>query len=158
VSRDRAQLVVTVSSAAFAIGAVVAGAANVLAPYERGWWLSAYLLLVGGLSQLLLSRGQNALANRRGEPPAVLLWTQWALWNAGTATVALSDMTQTVVGVEVGGVALLVALLLFLTGVRRAGIGPHRQAATLEHAYVTLLVVLGSSVVVGTFLAGALDT
>jgi hypothetical protein len=156
VSRDRAQLAVTVSSAAFAIAAMVAGAANVLAPFERGWWLTAYLLLVGGLSPMLLSRGQNALATRRGEPPAALLWMQWALWNAGTGTVALADMAQTMAGVDAGGVALLVALLLFLTGVRRAGKRPRRQAAALERAYVTLLVVLGSSVVLGTFLAGAL--
>ena len=88
--RDRARLASSVSSATFAIGAAVVGNANVWAPFERGWWLTAYLLLVGDRSQLLLSRGQDALATRAGEPSAVLLWIQSGLWNAGTAIVAVA--------------------------------------------------------------------
>jgi len=152
----RAHLAASISSAVFAIAAVAVGSANVLVPFDRGWWLTAYLFLVGGVSQLLLSRGQDALTTRRGEPPPALLWTQWALWNAGTAIVAMADMAQAMAGVDVGSIALLVALLLFLICARRDRREPHRHAAALEHAYATLLVVLGSSVVLGTYLARAL--
>ena len=60
-SRDRAQRAASASSAAFVIGAAVVGTANMQAPFERGWWLTAYLFLVGGLAQLLLIRGQDTL-------------------------------------------------------------------------------------------------
>jgi hypothetical protein len=76
VSSDRARLASSVSGVAFSIAAVVTGTASVLAPFERGWWLTAYLFLVGGLAQLLLSHGQDALASGPREPPAGLLWAQ----------------------------------------------------------------------------------
>ena len=44
-------------------------------PFERGSWLTAYLFLVGGLSQALLSRAHAALTTRR-EVPVALLWAQ----------------------------------------------------------------------------------
>ena len=78
-SRDRTQRAASASSASFVIGAAVVGTANMQAPFERGWWLTAYLFLVGGLAQLLLIRGQHALTTRPREPQASLLWAQWGL-------------------------------------------------------------------------------
>ena len=94
--------------------------ANAVAPFERGWWLTAYLFLVGGLAQLLLIRGQDALTAGPREPPASLVWAQWGLWNAGTAIVAVADMAQVMAGVDAGSVALLLALVLYQVGARRA--------------------------------------
>ncbi|MEO8688806.1 MAG: hypothetical protein ABI611_11385 [Solirubrobacteraceae bacterium] len=157
VSTDRARLASSVSGVAFTIAAAVACTANVLAPFERGWWLTAYLFLVGGLAQLLLSWGQDALASGPREPPPALLWAQWGFWNAGTAMVAVADMAQVMAVVDVGSIALLVALLLYLRGARPAVRGSDRCAsAALEYGYATLLLLLGSSVLLGTFLAGAL--
>ena len=68
VSRDHAQLAASASSAAFVIAAAVVGTANLQAPFERGWWLTAYLFLVGGLAQLLLIRGQDALTAAPSRP------------------------------------------------------------------------------------------
>ena len=155
-SSDRARLASSLSGVAFSIAAAVAGTASVLAPFERGRWLTAYLFLVGGLAQLLLSQGQDALASGTRQPPTALLWAQWGLWNAGTATVAVTDMAQVMAGVAVGSATMLVALLLYLRGARRAARGPDRRAAALEYGYAALLLVLGSSVLLGTFLAGAL--
>ena len=47
VRRDRARLAASASSAVFVIAAAAVGTANLAAPFERGWWLTAYLFLVG---------------------------------------------------------------------------------------------------------------
>jgi hypothetical protein len=156
VTSDRAQGAASASSAAFVIGAAVVGAANVAAPFERGWWLTAYLFLVGGLAQLLLVRGQDALTTGPHHPSAFLAWAQWGLWNTGTAIVAVADMAQVMAAVDAGSVALLIALVLYHLGTRRPGATPGRHASALGCGYTALLVALGSCVLLGTFLAGAL--
>ena len=155
-SRHRARLAGSASSAAFVIAAAVVGMGNAVAPFERGWWLTAYLFLVGGLAQLLLIRGQDVLTAGPREPPASLIWAQWGLWNAGTAIVAVADMAQIMAGVDAGSVALLLALVLYQVGARRGRAKPDRQASALGYGYAALGVVLGGSVLFGTFLAGAL--
>jgi hypothetical protein len=156
VSRNRAQLAASGSSTAFVIAAAAVGTANVVAPFDRGWWLTAYLFLVGGLAQFLLIRGHDALTTGPRQPPAWLVWAQWSLWNAGTAIVAVADMAQVMAGVDVGSVALVIALVLYQLGVQRAGVASDRRPSGLEYAYVTLVLALASSVLLGTFLAGAL--
>jgi hypothetical protein len=153
---DRAQVPASATSAAFVIAAAVVGAANVVSPFERGWWLTAYLFLVGGLAQLLLVRGQEALATGPHPQSAALVWVQWGLWNAGTATVAVADMAQVMAAVDAGSVALLIALVLSHRGARRPGTATSRHTSRLGRGYTALLVVLGSCVLLGTFLAGAL--
>jgi hypothetical protein len=130
--------------------------ANAVEPFERGWWLAAYLFLVGGLAQLLLIRGQDALTAGPREPPWSLVWAQWALWNAGTAIVAVADMAQVMAGVDAGSVALLLALVLYHVGARRGRLNSDRDTSAIGYGYAALVVVLGGSVLLGTFLAGAL--
>jgi hypothetical protein len=156
VTKERAQAAAGASSAAFVIGATVVGTANLVAPFERGWWLTAYLFLVGGLAQLLLVRGQEALTTGPQHPSAVLVWAQWGLWNMGTAIVAVADMAQVMAAVDAGSIALLIALALYHVGARRPQATPSRDASALGCGYTALLVVLGSSVLLGTVLAGAL--
>lgn len=156
VTRDRAQGAAGASSAVFVIAAAVVGTAHVVAPFERGWWLTAYLFLVGGLAQLLLVRGQDALATGPHAHAALLIWAQWGLWNTGTAIVAVADLAQVMSAVDAGSVALLIALVLYHVGARRPGATPGRHASALGCGYTVLLVVLGSSVLLGTYLAGAL--
>jgi hypothetical protein len=68
--------------AALVAAALVVGALNALSPFERGWWLASYLLLVGGASQVLLGGGQFLVAAERRavSPTRSLSWTQLALW------------------------------------------------------------------------------
>jgi hypothetical protein len=157
VSGDRIVRACCAASAAFVAAALVVGALNALSPFERGWWLASYLLLVGGASQLLLGGGQFVVAaGRRADPPARLLsWSQLALWNVGTAAVAVADMARMLPGVAAGGAILIVALALFLTGLWRIGRTARRRAAALERGYMALLAVLAGCVLLGTFLAGA---
>jgi hypothetical protein len=87
-----------VAGVIFAAAALAVVVLNVLWPFERGWWLATYLFLVGCCSQVLLGAGQVVPATRRATP-----WTALALWNLGTATVALADMGGGLVGVAAGG-------------------------------------------------------
>lgn len=141
-------------SATFVAGAAVVSIVNAVTPFPRGWWLVAYLVLVGGLSQVLLATGQSRLAERALVKPgsSALLWAQVAAWNAGTLTVAAADMAVEPAGVAAGSVVLMAALCLFLAGFRRSpALVGWRYAA-----YAALLLGLAASVVVGSFLADAL--
>src|SRR3954447_7189716 len=96
---------------------VVAGAVALVqasAPFARGWWLVAYLILVGGLSQLLLGSGLIALAKRSAAraPGAIGTRAELLLWNTGTVTVAAADLGEAPGGVLAGSVVLYGALVL----------------------------------------------
>jgi hypothetical protein len=145
------------ASAGFVVAAVVVGGLNAASPFERGWWLASYLFLVGGVSQLLLGGGQYMVAAGRhaAVPARGVSWAQLALWNIGTAAVAVADMARVTPGVAAGSAILIVALVLFLAGLRRIRRTPRAGTAALEGGYLTLVVVLAGCVVLGTFLAGA---
>jgi FtsH-binding integral membrane protein len=145
------------AGAGFLAAAVVVAGVSAASPFERGWWLASYLLLVGGVSQVPLGGGQYMVAAcRHAAPPAHgLSWAQFALWNIGTAAVAVADVARVMPGVAAGSAILIVALVLFCAGLRRAGWTARRRTPALEGAYLMMLVVLAGCVVLGTFLAGA---
>jgi hypothetical protein len=118
------------------------------APFARGWWLVAYLILVGGLSQLLLAGGLLALAGRSTARPP---WAGVLLWNAGTVCVAVADLAEKPVGVLAGSAGLYGALALFGTGWRRLEV----RSTWWARGYVLLLGSLAVSVAIGAALAGA---
>jgi hypothetical protein len=140
---------------------VVAGAVAVVqaaAPFTRGWWLVAYLSLVGGLSQLLLGSGLTALARRSAARACGTRATraQLVLWNAGTVTVAIADLTEAPAGVFAGSLALYGALALFSVGLHRVIVTARRPSTFWIRGYALLLVFLAACVVIGAALAGAL--
>ena len=147
---------------AFCAAAFVALAAGfavlqAAAPFTRGWWLVAYLFLVGGLSQLLLGSGLIALARRsKARATAANARAQLVLWNAGTATVAIADLRNAPGGVLAGSLILLAALALFAVGARRVSVTARHAVRRWIDCYLALLAFLATSVVVGTALAGAL--
>jgi hypothetical protein len=145
------------AAAGFVAAAAVVGGLNAASPFERGWWLASYLLLVGGLSQVLLGGGQHLVAaGRHAAPPSRgLSWSQFALWNIGTTAVAVADMARVMPGVAAGSALLIVSLTLFVAGLRRIGKTARSRTRALEGGYVALLLVLAGCVVLGTFLAGA---
>src|SRR4051794_26146661 len=104
-----------ICGAAFVVAAAGVSALQSTAPFARGWWLVAYLVLVGGLSQVLLVGGLEALASHAG---ARMLGGRAAnarlvLWDAGTLMVAAMDLAEWQIGVLLGSAALAVALALF---------------------------------------------
>ena len=129
-------------------GGLVA-AVNSAAPFDHGSWLAAYLVLVGGVAQLVLSAGGLALP-----APVCSTWlrrAQLALWNVGIAIVAVGVFTDLPDVVVAGSVVVLGALAAFAYGA-----GPTRpQAAGRVTLYRLVVIVLAISVVIGSVLAGA---
>lgn len=142
----------------FLLAAVAVAAVRAVVPFAHGWWLVAYLVLVGGVAQALLGAGAPLATTDHGQPVAANIgrW-QLALWNAGTAAVAIFDVLGAPGGVLAGSVALVAALVLFAR--EAVGMGgsvdppaPGRQ----EALFLSLIGFLAVSVVVGCYLAYAL--
>jgi hypothetical protein len=141
-------------AAAFTLAAVAVALVRNRQPFDHGWWLVAYLAVVGGLSQLILGAGQFAL--RADSAGRRVLAGQLVLWNVGAGLVPIGVFAGAPVVVAVGSVVLLAALALFAatTGVpRRRGARDHRFWL---YAYRVVAIFLAGSVIVGTGLADAL--
>ena len=129
-------------------GGLVA-AVNSAAPFAHGSWLAAYLVLVGGVSQLVLGGGPLVLpAPKRS---VRLGYAQLGLWNAGTATVAVGVFTDLGAIVLVGSAIALTALGCFARGGGRGRPGARGRVIL----YRFLIGALAISVVVGSVLADA---
>lgn len=129
----------------FAAFAVVAGgalaAALAHAPTRLVMWLVAYLVLVVGVAQAALAAGQLWLAPM--PPSRGLVLGQWLLFNAANGLVAGGTLLAQRAWVNAGTLLLVVALALFLRGVRGATKGwPIR-------IYRALVWLLGCSALVG---------
>jgi hypothetical protein len=143
--------------AAYLTAAALVAAVHATAPVTRGWWLVAFLSLVGGVSQLLLGPGLLALARRSGAPApgARAAGAELVLWNLGTLTVAVADLAPSMVGVVAGSALLVIALALFAGALRRIRATARHPARGWVGAYALLLVFLAASVVVGVLLTYA---
>ena len=113
---------------------------------ERGSWLAAYLVLVAGVAQCVMST-QNRLigaplTSRRRR------WMLLLLWNGGNALIITASLASTVWVSAVGGFVLFAALALAVDGTRH----PRRRGAAvlLRILYAALAV----SVVIGVALTG----
>jgi hypothetical protein len=140
-----------VGAASVALTAAIAAAtARAIEPFAHGIWLTAYLVLVGFVAQLLLGRGQAMVAAAGpadGNPPPI--GAQAILWNAGVVAVPLGVLLGARVFVVLGSLALLASLVMFWQQRRPR----HAGSGVLEIGYVALIVFMAGSVLVGTALA-----
>lgn len=97
-------------------GGLVAAVTHPLGWEAHGSWVSAYLVLVVGVAQLGLGVGQAWLADRLPGRPQIT--GELATWNLGSALVILGTLVARTWVVDIGGVLLAVALVLFLLAVR----------------------------------------
>lgn len=136
---------------AVGLGCIVAGGlvAAVTGPtgFSAGSWVAAYLVLVAGVAQAGLGAGQSLLAVRAPRPPMVT--TELVAWNAGSTAVVAGTLIGSPLAVGVGGIALALALILFLYGVRRSRRGRRWQLVL----YRALAALLALSIPVGLFLS-----
>lgn len=118
-------------------GGLLAAAIAAPAPTRHGVWAVAYLVLVLGVSQIVLGAGLALLAAR--PPGARMIIATAAAFNAANIAILFGVVTEHVVVFEAGSVLLIVALVAFLHGVRRAA----RRSWTLYvyRLFVALLVV-----------------
>ena len=143
IRRDDAFLVV--GGACIVAGGLVAAVTEPL-QLAHGSWAAAYLVLVGGVAQIALGSCQRALTGR--ETPMPVLLTELAAWNIGSALVIGGTLVRNPVIVDVGGVALVVALGVMARTVR-GGAGPRWAVWT----YRGVLAVLLASIPIGLVLA-----
>jgi hypothetical protein len=156
-SRQYARTAVLGASAIFLLGGALGLVANTASPFPHGWWLVAYLSLVGGLAQLLLGAGPYVLAGRarcQAQQDSLVL-LQLGLWSLGTVTVAAGELAEVSPVLLVGSALLLIDLALFALGLSRFRQRAARSAAAWEFGYAFLLAFLAVSVLVGCALAGA---
>lgn len=90
--------------------------------FGNGPWLAAYLVLVTGVAQMALGVGQAWLDV--AIPTPALVRRQLVAWNLGAAGVVAGTLTAVPVVTSIGGLISVVALVLFLMGVRRTGTVP----------------------------------
>lgn len=130
------------------IGGAVA-AVDSAAPFDHGPWLAAYLVLVGGVSQILLAVGRTGLPAPR--PAHAVHRAQLALWNLGSLVVPTGVLADVAAIVTVGSVALLAGLVLFARGLTPRG----RDSRGLATLYLAFILGLAASVIVGSAIADA---
>jgi hypothetical protein len=145
-------------AAAFALAALAAGIGRSQHSFDHGWWLVAYLALVGTLSQLILGAGQLTLAADLPRPSLSerMVGTEVILWNVGAVIVPVGVFIEAAELVAVGSIVLLAALGLFAAGTEVSPARRARDHGLSLYAYRVAVIFLAASVVVGTGFAGAL--
>ena len=116
-------------------------------PSQASAWTVAYLVLVGGVAQLALGLGQSALAATT--PSSRLIGIELAAFNVGNAAVIVGTLLGIPLIVDAGGALLLVALALFVWGVR----GNSHRARLVLYGYRFVALVLLVSIPIGLTLA-----
>ena len=139
---------------AFTLAAAMVAAARSQQPFDHGWWLVAYLLLVGGLSQLIFGAGQFALGAASARPR--VLAGELVFWNLGALLVPVGVFAGAPVVVAIGSIVLLAALALFAAATNVQSRRRARDHLFWLYAYRAVVIFLAGSVVVGTGLADAL--
>lgn len=122
------------------VGGIIAALTSPLG-ITKGSWLAAYLVLVAGLSQLLLSHQQQLLLTP--PRPARWLWTQLLSWMVGNALVIAGSLNGLPLLVGIGGAGLLLALLIALAHTTEAPIAWRAWALRLFYGAVIISVPIG---------------
>ncbi len=123
--------------------AAVSGPTN----WERGSWVAAFLVLVGGVAQIGVGASQAHL----GPSPTTTRFTavECALWNLACVAVITGSLLSSPVTVAIGSAPLVAALVMSTYAVRGSG-GTHPR---LLLAYRALLILLLASMPVGIALS-----
>lgn len=133
---------------------VVAGglvaAATAPVPSEKGSWVAAYLVLVGGVAQIAFGVGLAAFGRL---VPARTVGAEALCWNAGNALVVAGTLAGVPALADVGGVLLLAALVLLVPSLRTPAGSVAARARWLLYAYRVVVLVLLVSIPVGLALA-----
>lgn len=140
----RALLFIAVGIACTIAGGLVSAVTSA-APFERGSWVAAYLVLVAGVSQVGLGYGQALLADH--VPSWRVVAVEFAAWNVGNATIILGTLLTLPLLVDAGGILLMLTLVLLLVTTRRS-VG----SRWIRYSFRFLLLVLLLSIPVGSLL------
>lgn len=116
------------------IAAGVVAAAIAYDPTQQLIWMVAYLVLVVGVMQWACGAGQAWLA--RQPPGRAVVWSQWGLFNVGSACVIGGTLINRTGVVAAGVVLFVLAMAGFFLGVRRSR---HRGWSITYHVLLALI-------------------
>lgn len=143
--RQRVGLPFAVIGTACVVAGGLVAAADAHAPSEHAVWAAAYLVLVAGVAQVAVGAAQAYLNARRPSRPVVV--AELLGWNLGNAAVIAGTIAGFSAVTDVGGVLLIGALVLLLTGTRggRAGswLRCYRILLTLVLVSIPIGLVIG---------------
>ncbi|HET9874394.1 MAG TPA: hypothetical protein VFQ37_01335 [Mycobacterium sp.] len=129
-------------------GGLLAAAIAAPAPTRHGVWSAAYLVLVLGAGQIILGAGQALLS---ATPPAERKVAITALaYNTANIAILVGIVTGHLIVFDAGAVLLLVALVLFLHGVRHGA----RRGWPL-YVYRLFIAILVVSIPIGLLITTA---
>ncbi len=134
---------VTSGLAVLAGGLTAAAAAH--APTQPLVWMSAYLVLVAGMGQAGLGVGQAMLSIQ--SPSQRFVAAQWMMLNAANVGVVAGTLSGHLWLVAMGISGFVMALALFIYGVRNA------RQGWQTHLYRALAALLGIGATVGMTLS-----
>ena len=99
----------------FMVAAAAVAVVNWLGGFAWAGWMTLHLALLGGVSQLVLGSAQffTSAFLATDPPPRGLVFSQVAVWNAGTLMIVVSMPFGNPSLAEAGGVLIVVGLLLF---------------------------------------------
>lgn len=137
---------IVLGAACVVAGGLVA-AAVAMDPSQLGSWAAAYLVLVGGVAQVVLGTGQALLASQLPGRRAVAAGL--AGWNTGNGAVLAGTLLGATWLADVGGVLLVAVLVLALAGIH----GAVRHPAWPLHLYRVLIALLLVSIPAGLVMA-----
>lgn len=146
-SRARERLAFCAAGSMMIVAGGLTAAISDAVPFTHAAWLAAYLVLVGGVAQMILGLGWLALP--QATVSARQRDAQLVLWNSGTLAVAagvLSDLTGVVL---LGSIVFVCGLASFARGSGPVG-GARRRWVLSYRIFIWLLVI---SVIVGGVLA-----
>ncbi|MBM7367889.1 hypothetical protein [Gordonia hydrophobica] len=126
------------------VGGLVAAATGPL-DLEKGSWLAAYLVLVGGVALIAIGIAQQHLPTPVPVPLQIVQLSGWAVANV---VVMLGGLLSSSVTINVGAVLLLLVLALTWW----AGHGLIRTRSVLAYAYLAILTILIVSAPIGMVL------
>ncbi len=114
--RWRTAQVFVATGAAAIIGGGLVAAAVAHSPVQRLVWMSAYLVLIVGVAQIVFGAGQASLTTRQPNPGWVA--TEWLVFNVGNAGVIAGTLFGSFALVLVGTLLFAAGVALFLVGTR----------------------------------------
>ena len=109
--------------------------------------MAAFLVLVGGVAQILVGGGQAALV--ADAPSRATLSVELATWNLACAATVIGTLIASPPLTTLGGVALIASLVVFLAAVLKHGARP----GWVRTVYVTVVGFVLLSTPVGLILA-----
>lgn len=115
-NRWRAAMFFTATGFIAIIAGGLVAAAVARHPTQHLVWMSAYLVLIVGVAQIVFGAGQVWLSAKA--PPPAWLAGEWIIFNLGNAGVIIGTLADSPALVAAGTVLFIIGIALFLIGTR----------------------------------------